>query len=82
MSYMRDSSIAADFHREYLFQEGEKLLWLPVQDTVATFFPKELRRGQPVSLYVMLIGGYYADGVITWAFIVNEFKAEPVAGSS
>jgi len=82
MSYMRDSSIAADFHREYLFQEGEKLLWLPVQDTVATFFPKELRRGQPVSLYVMLIGGYYADGVITWAFIVNEFKGEPVAGSS
>ena len=81
LSFVRDSSIAADFHREYLFQEGDKLLWLPVQDTVATFFPKELRPGQPVSLYVMLIAGYYADGVITWAPIVNEFKAGPIARS-
>jgi hypothetical protein len=78
MSFMRDSSIAADFHREYLFQEGDKLLWLPVQDTVATFLPKELSPGQRVSLYVVLIAADYADGVITWAPIVNEFKAEPI----
>jgi hypothetical protein len=81
-SFLRDSSIAADFHREYLFQEGDKLLWLPVQDTVATFFPKELHPGQRVSLFVMLIAGYYADGVITWAPIVNEFKAEPLTRSN
>ena len=76
-SYRRDSTMAADFHREYLFQEGTQLLWLPVQDTVASFFPRELRPGQAVKLYVMLLGGYYADEKFTWAFIVNEFRAEP-----
>jgi len=79
MSILRDSSIAADFHREYLFQEGDKLFWLPVQDPVATYFPKELRPGQAVSLFVMLIAAYSEDDVITWATIVNEFKAGPVA---
>jgi hypothetical protein len=77
-TYRRDSSIVADFSREYLFQEGDKLLWLPVQDRVAAFFPKELRPGQSVSLYAMLLGGYYSEGAITWAFIVNEFKAGPI----
>jgi len=76
-TYRRDSSIVADFSREYLFQEGDKLLWLPVQDRVASFFPKELRPGQRVSLWTMLLGGYYDEGAITWAFIVNEFKAVP-----
>ncbi len=81
MSILRDSSIAADFDREYLFQEGDKLFWLPVQDTVATFFPKELRPGQPVSLFVMLIAAYSADDVITWATIVNEYEARPLVRS-
>ena len=80
-SFMRDSAMAKDFHREYLFQEGKTLLWLPVQDTVASFFPKELHQGQPVNLYVMLLGGYYDAGKITWAFIVNEFNTQPVARS-
>lgn len=77
-TYRRDSSIVADFHREYLFRENGKLLWIPVQDTVASFFPKELRRGRRVSLFVMLLGGYYDAGEITWAFIVNEFRADPI----
>ena len=79
LTYRRDSSIVADFHREYLFQENGKPFWIPVQDTVASFFPKELRPGQRVSLFVMLLGGYYDAGKITWAFIVNEFKAGPIA---
>jgi hypothetical protein len=80
-SFMRDSSIAADFHREYLFLEGDRLLWLPVQDRVASYFPKELRSGQKVNLYVMLLAGYYDKGAITWGFIVNEFKAVPAAST-
>lgn len=79
LAFMRDSSIAGDFHREYLFQEGKQLLWLPVQDRVASYFARELRPGRPVRLYVMLLGGYYASGEITWAFIVNEFTTEPVS---
>lgn len=78
-SFRRDSTLVNDFHREYLFKERDTLLWLPVQDAVASFFPKELRPGQLVSLYVMLLGGSYKEGAITWAFIVNEFRAGPAA---
>ncbi len=78
LTMMRDSSIAQDFHREYLFQEGRRLLWLPVQDVVASYFVKELKPGQQVRLYVMFLGAYYEGKEITWAFIVNEFTAGSV----
>jgi len=76
LSYLRDSSIAGPYHREYLFQEGEHLLWLPVQDKVASFFPRELHPGQTVALYVLWLGAHYAGGDITWAFVVTEFDAD------
>ena len=75
LTRMRDTSIAQDFHREYLFQEGQRELWLPVQDVVAGYFGKELKPGQPVKLYVMFLGAYYEGKEITWTFIVNEFAA-------
>jgi hypothetical protein len=78
MTFLRDSSILKDFHREYLFEEGKTLLWLPVQDTVASYFARELHPGQPVTLYVVWFGAYFAGGDVIWAFIVNEFKSEPV----
>jgi hypothetical protein len=81
LAFHRDSSIANDFHREYLFQEGRKPLWLPVQDTVASFFARELKPGQPVTLYVMWLGAYYREGNIQWAFIVNEFSTKPLRQS-
>jgi hypothetical protein len=75
VSFLRDSSIARAFHREYLFQEGNQSLWLPVQDSVARYFARELKPGQDVTLYVLWLGAYYAGKDITWAFIVTEFKA-------
>jgi hypothetical protein len=76
LTFRRDSTIVKNFHREYLFQEGKQLLWLPVQDTVASYFARELHPGQTVSLYVVWFGAYYADEDITWTFIVNDFEAE------
>lgn len=76
LTFQRDTSVVLDFHREYLFQEGKRLLWLPVQDSVAGCFARELHRGQPVTLYVIWAGAYYAGEGITWTFLVNEFKAE------
>lgn len=78
LTFHKDSTIVNDFHREYLFQEGKNLFWLPVQDTVASFFPRELRPGQTVTLYVAWFGAYYAGEDIVWVFVVNEFNAEPV----
>src|SRR5213592_2248589 len=76
LSYLRDSSIAATYHREYLFQEGRHALWLPVQDKVASFFPRELQSGQTVTLYVLWLGAHYAGGDVTWAFVVTEFDTD------
>ena len=78
-SFLHDSSIARLYSREYLFQEGEQELWLPVQDKVASFFPRELHQGQAVTLYVVWLGAYYAGRDITWAFAVNEFSADSTA---
>ena len=75
-TFRSDSTMAQDFHREYLFREGKQLLWLPVQDTVASFFARELHPGQRVKLYVMWLGAYYEGRDITWAFVVNEFEAD------
>jgi hypothetical protein len=77
MTFLRDTAIVQDFHREYLFQEGKRRIWLPVQDSVASYFTRELQPGQVVSLYVIWAGAYYAGKDITWTFLVNEFKAEP-----
>ena len=75
-SFLRDTSIAAPYRREYLFQEGPQLFWLPVQEKVASFFPRELHAGQPVTLYVLWLGAHYAGGDITWALVVTEFDAD------
>jgi hypothetical protein len=75
LSRYRDTLIVLDFRREYLFQEGKRQLWLPVEDTVASFFAAELKPGQQVSLYVSWIGAHYAGKEITWAFLVSEFQA-------
>jgi hypothetical protein len=80
LTFLRDSSMLSDFHREYLFQEGKRLLWLPVQDTVASFFAKELRAGQVATLYVIFLGAQRGPREIAWAFAVNEFKAETYDG--
>jgi hypothetical protein len=77
LTFYRDTSVVLDFHREYLFKEEKQLLWLPVQDTVASFFARELQPGQQVSLYVSWAGAYNTGKVITWAFMVNEFTAGP-----
>jgi hypothetical protein len=79
LAFMRDTSVLADFHREYLFQEGKRAMWLPVQDSVASYFARELKPGQPVTLYVIWAGAHYAGKDITWTFLVNEFRAETAA---
>jgi hypothetical protein len=78
LTFLRDTSVVQDFDREYLFQEGKQLFWLPVQDSVASYFARELHSGQQVTLYVVWFGAYYAGRDITWAFIVNEFTTRPI----
>src|SRR5256714_309112 len=73
VSFLRDSSMARRFRREYLFQEGQTLLWLPVQDTVASYFPRELHTGQEIALYVLWLRAQYHGHDITSAFVGAGF---------
>ena len=74
-----DTTKVQTFQREFLVHEGDLQLWLLVQKQVAEFFPKELRPGQVITLYVMWLGAYYDGGDITWGFVVNEFDADTTA---
>jgi hypothetical protein len=42
---------------EYLFRECDTDYWIPVQKQVAAYFPKELKAGDMITVYLMVIGG-------------------------
>ena len=48
---------AAHYERDFLFTEGGVEYWLPVQKKVSTHFPKELKEGEEVDIYIVRAGG-------------------------
>lgn len=64
---------AALYEREYRFTAGGQDWWLPVQSTVAGYFGKELKVGQPVWLYIRNAGGFRLSDSWDWVFLVEEF---------
>lgn len=61
------------FEKEYLFKECDKDYWLLVQKPVAAFFPKELKEGEMVTLYLFFGGGVKSKEKSDYLFLVNEF---------
>lgn len=59
---------------EYLFKECDKDYWIPVQKQVAAFFPKELKSGDKITLYLMAVGGVKPKDMWEFVFLTNEFK--------
>lgn len=64
---------AALYEREYRFTAGGQDWWLPVQSQVAGYFPKELKAGQAVNLYLRNAGGFRLSDSWDWVFLVEEF---------
>ena len=64
---------AALYEREYRFTAGGKDWWLPVQSQVASYFGKELKAGQAVTLYIRNAGGFRLSDSWDWVFLVEEF---------
>jgi hypothetical protein len=62
------------FEEELLFKEDSTEYWLPVQKQVIPFFAKELKKGDPVQLFLIMLGARTDDGVSDWVFLVNEFE--------
>ena len=63
------------FESEYLFHEGERAYWLPVQGPVSPYLSDELEANDPVLLYVSWAGALCVENRATWLFLVNEFQA-------
>ena len=62
------------FEKEYLFRECDKEYWIPVQKQVAEFFPKELKEGEMITLYLFFAGGLKIGEKQDVMFLVNEFE--------
>ena len=64
---------AALYEREYRFTAGGQDWWLPVQSPVASYFGKELKPGQAVTLYIRNAGAFRLSDSWDWIFLVEEF---------
>lgn len=75
-SMSADPKMLTLLENEYLFQECGKDYWVPVQKPVAAYFSKELKSGDTITLYLMVIGGLKLSDKEPFdpAFLVNEFR--------
>ena len=62
------------FDKEFLFKECDNEFWLPVQTKVSSYFQKELKEGDIVTVYLFLAGGLKVAGKWDLLFLVNEFE--------
>ena len=74
-SYYRNAGYANLYTAEFLFRDGSEDYWLPVQKDVAKYFPEELKKGEPVDLYLISPGGLRGvnKGKTLWLFLVEQF---------
>lgn len=63
--------------KEYLFRECGKDYWIPVQKPAARDLPSELKSGDMITLYLMMVGGTESNGKWDWMFFTNSFKVYP-----
>ena len=61
------------YQREYRFTANGQDWWLPAQNQVASYFAKELKAGQTVTLYIRNAGGFRLSDSWDWVFLVEEF---------
>jgi hypothetical protein len=74
-SYYRNTGYANLYAAEFLFKEGSQDHWLPVQKDVAKYFADELKKGDPVDLYLISPGGLrVSNGKTLWLFLVEQFQ--------
>lgn len=65
---------AAHYERDFLFTEDGVEYWLPVQKQVSAYFPKELKDGDEIDIYIVRAGGICSKKACDWLFLVEEFQ--------
>jgi hypothetical protein len=71
---IRREDAAYMFTTSYLFTVDGVDYWLPVEAQVAEFFPKELKPGDRIDLFVAEIGGTRRGKDWLWLPVVEEFE--------
>lgn len=69
-----ETDILSMFDKEYLFKECDKQYWIPVQTRTANDFPKDFKKGDKITLYLMMIGGIEDKGKWDFIFLTNSFQ--------
>jgi hypothetical protein len=77
---MKASGVSADapalFQSEVRFKEGNTAYWIPVQNQLIPAFRHELKPGQMVDVYVILIGLiHHGPKRFECLFLANDFAA-------
>ena len=61
--------------KEFLFKECDKEYWITVSTPAANDFPKNLKKGDRITLYMMLAGGMkYDKEAWNGMYLANSFK--------
>lgn len=61
--------------KEYLFKECDKEYWITVQTPAANDFPKNMKKGDRITLYMMVAGGLKFDKEEwDYMYLTNSFK--------
>ncbi len=70
-----DFNVLDIIQKEYLFRECGKEYWLTVSTPAANDFPKELKKGDRITLYLMMAGGTKFDKEDwNYMYLTNSFK--------
>ncbi len=60
--------------KEFLFKECDKEYWVPVQTPAANDFPQDMKKGDKITLYLMVVGGIETNGEWEFVYLTNSFK--------
>ena len=62
------------FEREFLFKECDKEYWIPVQTPAVKDMLRDAKKGERITLYLMMAGGIETDGKWEYIYFTNSFK--------
>lgn len=70
-----DQDVLDVIEKEYLFKECDKEYWITVQTPAANDFPKDLKKGDLITLYLMMAGGMkYDEEAWNYMYLTNSFR--------
>jgi hypothetical protein len=69
-----DPKLFSVLEREFLFKECGKEYWIPVQKPAADDFPQDLKAGDKITLYLMMVGGLESKASWDFVFFTNSLK--------